>query len=96
MSILSQPDDQFKVYLPKKGVDGWKDTNNLMDKDLLTHYNNSYGKMDILNSSTFKDCINNDDDKYGKYDPIDADDRHPSTLYLTPGRPSHRSDSLSR
>ena len=67
-----------------------------MDKNILSHYPKSYGKMDILNESTFDDCIDNSDDQYGKYDPIDAEIRHPATLYLTPGRPAHRSDSLSR
>ena len=94
-SFLAQPDDQFKVYLPKKG-ENWADTNTLMDKNILTHYDKPYGKMEILNDSTFKDCLDNGDDQFGKYDPMDAEIRHPSTLYLTPGRPVHRSDSLSR
>jgi len=95
-SILSDKDDQFKVYLPKKGADGWKDTNNLEPKDYLTSYPDSYKGMEILNNSTFKDCLDNDEDQFGKYVPTDEHSRHPVTLYLTPGSPYHRSNSLAR
>jgi len=83
------------IYLPPKGSN-WDDTSTLGDESDITKNKKPYGSMDILNKDSIEDAIEPPVNDEGEYHHKDGMLRHPETLYLTPGNPRQRSDSLIR
>jgi hypothetical protein len=84
------------IYLPSKNAN-WNDPTTLGDKEDMSKNLKAFGDMIILNTEGIKDAVKPPVDEEGKYTHKDGEeDRHPQTLYLVPGNPRHRSDSLFR
>lgn len=83
------------VYLPPKNAE-WNNPNTLSDKDDVSKYTKPMGNMDIINEAEINALDDLPVDEYGEYNHKDGEPRHPETLYLVPGNPRHRSDSLAR
>lgn len=84
------------VYLPPKKRIDWNDTSKMSDPKDFTEYPDPNGKMDVLNADTVSDSIYPEASGAEEYHHKDGSERHPETLYLIPGNPRHRSDSLAR
>ena len=80
------------VYLPPKNS-VLNDPLTLAHKDIQFQYD--MGKMDIINKEEIKKALN-PPVNINEYHHTDGEMRHPETLYLIPGNPRHRSDSLMR
>jgi hypothetical protein len=93
--IISMEYSKPKVYLPPKGQE-WNDTSTLGEDEDVIEYEKPFGDMNILNEEEVKDAVYPPVDEDGEYHHKDGKFRHPETLYITPGVPKHRSDSLSR
>lgn len=90
--------NEFKpsVYLPLNKDGEWNNTTTLGDEDDISEYSKPYGDMDVLNEKQIEKATYPPVDDSGEYHHKDGRFRHPETLYLSPGSPKGRGDSLAR